>query len=779
MIVNKGFFYRVLLFVGMAVMFIGVQAKEITGKVTDREGNPVHGASVVVMSLPDSVFASTAVTDAVGVVRFDAGDTDSVLVTVQILGFERYQETVGSDFTAILEPVSTQLQEVVVEAKPEYRTEAGKLVFTPGDLVKRVNNAQDILQYVPMVRVLGNDISILGSPQTIVYVNGKPPRGMMADIKNLIKSLPPSCIKRVELIRNPGASVAGSYSGAIVNIVMTYPWEGLVGIVDASAYLKPDMITPSGTIGLYYTKNKWSFAYVGGYTSWGEDDKNENYYEYKQDYPNGIKSYINDTHYRNRGNTLSNFFTANYNFTDRSILGLRAGFGWSGTKRKNITTTTYTTIEGKDLERRSAVRDTLPFGTPYVRANLFYTLQTDDKGSNIDVVFGYYVSQTKTHTGIFNPENTLFQNKSDFGVGWGGSAEYQHRFSKRVRLKVGAGFSSGKKDDGLDFYENSNRFIYKENLLHAFGEIRFPWHRTGFVVGLRVETEFNSGDVRTTGDSFERNSTAILPSVSFDWQMPWHNQSLSVSVSQSVFRPAMSNLNPFRIWTSENAYSEGNPYLKNYYFLQCDLNYMCVKNIMLHAKYERSFGSRNPVTLPDEQGLMATTYHNGPGNYYIHAGASYSKELFSFWNMEASAGYRFNHAKYEVEGVPFKQIYNSGYLSVQSIFNFSKKLGFFGTIDYTLSTPFKRFNDSRGGWDNDLTVSARKDWKNCSLSLYAFGLIPSRRRDYNFDSDIYIAKYNKTNYGPTIVLSFRYVFGNKNVRTATSRDARVGSRLDS
>ncbi len=251
MITNEGFYYRVLLFVSMAVMFIGVQAKEITGKVTDREGKSVQGVSVVVMSLPDSAFVSTSVTDEAGEVKFNTGPADSVMVMVQMLGFERYQAAVGGDFTVILEPTATQLQEVVVEAKPEFRSEAGKLVFTPGDLVKRVNNAQDILQYVPMVRVSDGDISILGSPQTIVYVNGRPPRGMLADIKNLIKSLPPSCIKRVEVIRNPGASVAGSYSGAIVNIVMTYPWEGVAGVVDVSAYAMPDIITPKGAVGLY------------------------------------------------------------------------------------------------------------------------------------------------------------------------------------------------------------------------------------------------------------------------------------------------------------------------------------------------------------------------------------------------------------------------------------------------------------------------------------------------------------------------------------------------
>ncbi len=770
-------YYRVLLLIGIVLMCIGVQAREIQGKVIDKEGNPVHGASVVVMTLPDSVFSCTAVTDETGVVRFDSEMIDSVLVTVQMLGYERFQTAVSSDFSATLEPVSTQLQEVVVEAKPEFRTEAGKFVFTPGDLVNRVNNAQDILQYVPMVRVMDDEISILGSLHTIIYVNGKPPRGMLANIKNLIESLPPSYIKRIEVIREPGASVDGAYAGAIINIVMAYPWEGFAGVVNASALSQFDIVLPKSNLGLYYTKGKWSFAWSGAFNTSGDDDKNEDYYEYLKDFPNGIKSYINNIHYRKWTNVFGTSLFANYNFTERSTLGLGAGIGWYSTKQKNITTTTYTTLAGEEYERRSAIRDTIPYGTPNSSASLFYTLQTDDNGSNLDIVIGYFIGQTHTNTGMFYSDSTLYQKRSDFGVGWGGRAEYQHKFSRHVQLNVGVGFNAATTDKALDFYENSNRFIYKENMLHAFGEVSFPWHRTSFVVGLRVESEFNTGDVCNTGDYFKRNNTSILPSVSFDWQMPWHNQSLSASFSQRVLRPLVKELNPSGTWITENSYTEGNPHLKNHYYWIASLNYMCVKNIMFRTSFYKSFGNKTLLTLPDDNGVMATSYYDGKGEYSITASVNYSKELLPFWSFETAVGYTYDHGKYVCEGVKLRRIFSMVGFSVKSIFNFSKRYGVFGSIYYDLGSPFKDYNDSRGGWRNYLSVELRKSWNDFSVSLYAGGLIPMRNKDRNFDSDIYIAKYNKTNYSPSITLSFFYIFGNKQVRTAKARDAGVSSNV--
>ncbi len=83
-----------------------------------------------------------------------------------------------------------------------------------------------------------------------------------------------------------------------------------------------------------------------------------------------------------------------------------------------------------------------------------------------------------------------------------------------------------------------------------------------------------------------------------------------------------------------------------------------------------------------------------------------------------------------------------------------------------------------GGWRNYLAVDVRKDWKHCSLSLFASGLIPMRNKDSNFDSELYIARYNKTNYGPGFILTFRYIFGNKQTRGVKTRDAGASSRFE-
>ncbi len=53
-----------------------------------------------------------------------------------------------------------------------------------------------------------------------------------------------------------------------------------------------------------------------------------------------------------------------------------------------------------------------------------------------------------------------------------------------------------------------------------------------------------------------------------------------------------------------------------------------------------------------------------------------------------------------------------------------------------------------------------------------------RNKDSNFDSELYIARYNKTNYGPGFILTFRYIFGNKQTRGVKTRDAGASSRFE-
>lgn len=102
---------------------VSLQAQTVLqGTVKGPDSEPIPGASIVCLSLPDSIYINGTVSDVEG--RFLLTEKPSGgrhLLSVQASGYERHYQCVETLSTASidvrLEPASTQLAEIVVSAK--------------------------------------------------------------------------------------------------------------------------------------------------------------------------------------------------------------------------------------------------------------------------------------------------------------------------------------------------------------------------------------------------------------------------------------------------------------------------------------------------------------------------------------------------------------------------------------------------------------------------------------------------------------------------------------
>lgn len=82
------------------------------------------------------------------------------------------------------------------------------------------NTTLEILRKVPGVTVDANDeIKVNGQSSFKIYLNGKEDPMMSGDIKTILKSMPASSIKKIEVISEPGAKYEAEGTGGILNIV--------------------------------------------------------------------------------------------------------------------------------------------------------------------------------------------------------------------------------------------------------------------------------------------------------------------------------------------------------------------------------------------------------------------------------------------------------------------------------------------------------------------------------------------------------------------------------
>lgn len=133
---------------------------------------------------------------------------------------------------------SVDLEEVTVTAqRPLVKNEIDRMSYDiQADGDSRTLSTLEMLKKVPLVSVDGKDeIRVKGGTNFKIYKNGHPDPSLSTNAKEVLKAIPASMVKRIEVITEPGAKYDAEGVSAILNIVMaeTTSVNGLSGTVGA------------------------------------------------------------------------------------------------------------------------------------------------------------------------------------------------------------------------------------------------------------------------------------------------------------------------------------------------------------------------------------------------------------------------------------------------------------------------------------------------------------------------------------------------------------------
>ena len=134
---------------------------------------------------------------------------------------------------------SLELQGVeIVKQKALVKSDIDKITYNiEDDPDSKSNSTLEMLRKVPMVTVDGEDkIQVNGSSSFKIYVNSKPNQMMSNNPSEVLKSMPASSIKRIEVITNPGPKYDAEGVGGILNIIThSKSIEGYTATFNANA----------------------------------------------------------------------------------------------------------------------------------------------------------------------------------------------------------------------------------------------------------------------------------------------------------------------------------------------------------------------------------------------------------------------------------------------------------------------------------------------------------------------------------------------------------------
>ena len=740
--------------------------------LVDAERQPVPGAVVSFYTLPDSALVDAVTSDAEGRVAF--ANATAMALRVQALGFLPFvaaTDAVGD--TLVLARPTNQLRELVVSAQPVMQRSAGQFTYLPNDLRTKTDNSFELLRLVPLLDVTDRSISIFGKGSSRIFINGRDPMIGLDATMEMLRATPPSHIVRIEIITAPGSKYSAADRRGIVNVVLSNPYEGVRGSTTATVRYMTGRVAPAYSLWLGASKGKFNASASFSYYSHNRHMKELGNYSYAQ----------NDRKVTNLSRTSDYYFylagalTATYDFSKKSFLSL--GFRINNEKSYLKTRVASETSENGEpaVSSSSYIHTRSPFAGPNYGFVGYYRLKTDDRGSKLEVAADYFTSQSRSNTDYLFDATAARQNESQTSDGVHFRSDYQHVFNRSHKLSAGYDFFRSKLVDDLDFYEQSNRFEYREMVNSVYASWRAQWSDAfSTSAGLRMENTHSDGFLVNTGERTKRNYTGLFPSISLSIDLPRGNQNISLDIERDIRRPWYFSLNPFVRWTSDNTYTKGNPYLSAKHCWYGIIYYRFLRHFTFYiqAKYGNSTLEYN---YSDQNGNTVSSYSNNGKDSYWESGLRYNNTFWGIYNLRASTGIDNPTMEGFVDGnfIRFKK--TTWGMNVQNIIMLNKH-GLTIYLSYYINSPGGLFTKERNRWSHALHCEVSKSFNNgLNMSLGAYSLLDTKNPIFYNSPDYSYSQRRLISYS-SYEFKISYSFGKRRVRGADDADnAKLEDRI--
>ena len=483
------------------------------------------------------------------------------------------------------------LDEVVVAQRRKLiKNDIDKLTYdVQHDKTAQTKTTLEILKKIPLVTVDGQEnIRVQGSTSFKVYRNGHPDPSLSGqNLKDILKAIPASTIKRIEVITDPGAKYDAEGTTAILNIVMmsNTKLQGVSGNVNSN-------IDSHGSVrlGTYLTTKVGKLTTTVNYNYANQNKKQtENYREEAYNYVKtgeqkreyGTNSTAATIHFGNISASYEidslNLMTASANF-----FGYKADANTQNTNERwdknslliykfdnNMTTPGYSDLNlgGRfDYQHKTHLDGevlTLSYMLAATRPQTTFR-QTYSNMVNFPVSYTSYDQNTRERF----TEHTF-------------QIDYVRPFGKHHKIESGTKYilrynnSTSLMDYQGTTPDMESKFKHNAQVAAAYLSYILTAGKWAARAGLRYEfTRMKASYPDGSNPDYHANLNDWVPSASLQYKIS-DSQTLKVSYNTSINRPGIGYLNP-AIISTPTAVSFGNANLGSSRNQKLQLEYMLV-----------------------------------------------------------------------------------------------------------------------------------------------------------------------------------------------------------
>ena len=545
-----------------------------------------------------------------------------------------------------------QLKDVTVTAQRQLiKQEVDRIGYSVADDAdSKTNNVLTMLRKVPMVSVDASDeIRVNGQQNFKIFRNGHPDPSLSRNAKDILKAMPASSVKRIEVITEPGAKYDAEGTTMILNIVMAdnSTIKGVSGMASARADHKGavggslnlttqlDKVVLSVDYGIHHDGNN------------GQGYRSSSLSEYKQSGAQllGNTKFDTDKVTVHFGDVSASWEPDSLNLFSWSLSGFAYNYAGNGVNNNVMQSATGQPIYSYGMGNHTKA-DSYNFDT-----RLDYQHNTRRKGESITLSYMLSAFRNK------NNDNSRYTDLINmpveyYGIDQDGKENFNEHtvqldwtrpLAEKHTIETGAKYiyRLNRSHNMLDYLgiddDTDMRYKHVTQVGAAYLSYTFhsgPWDARA---GLRYEHSYLRATYPDGQQApFDAHLNDFVPSASLRYQFNFAN-SLKLSYAASINRPGISFLNPTVIETPTTR-SFGNPDLGSVHYHSVSLTYMRVgPKLTFNITPQFQFSNNGIGAVKWTDGLVqVSTYANTLKTY------STTLSAFVQWMMTQKTNFMLN-----------------------------------------------------------------------------------------------------------------------------------------
>jgi outer membrane receptor protein involved in Fe transport len=680
--------------------------------VYNHQKEAVEGVTVALYSASDTVLRRTALSEKTGVVQLTGLPAGQYFLK---LTHTSYQTLFTPVFTlpasntltsfALQQAGAKTMEEVTVTSQKPFiqRLQDRIVVNIEGSPLSAGASAIEVLERSPGITLDQNDVvSLRGKAGVLVLIDGKPTPMSGADLTAYLRSLPASALDRIEIITNPSAKYEAAGTAGIIDI--RFKKDQRLGTNGTFTAAIGHGVLPKTNTGATFNYRSKKVNLFGSYNlSYRKDmndlTQNRNFFRNRKFAGSDRKeNYLVNT---STGNNLR--LGADYYVSTKTTLGVVLSGNRNRSRPVSVNQSTNLDESGRSVSLFTTnINNRGRSLNGMANLNLRHQF-TKDRELTFDVDYGLFRSAALssiltrffgTNGSSSKPEDLLEGDQTGRLTLKAAKGDYTSRGKNGIKWEMGARASVVNADNDVQFFNvlpavrkvdstKTNRFFYEEYNGAAYINAGRQWKKWGVQVGLRGEqTVINTTQV-VGKINWDSSYLQLFPSAFVNYK-PTANQTIGVSVSRRIGRPAYGQLNPFLFISDATAYTTGNPGLLPQLTWSFEANYT-YKNLLLVMEYSRTSQPQVLVIAPilsvlpnfpidpraDSNISVERTVNLGATNHYGLT-VSVPVRFAKWWNSFNNANLLYNRFEGNVGGVALDNGMPALYLRSNHSFSFKK-----------------------------------------------------------------------------------------------------------